>query len=80
VNILHANNAAQLLRFDVCRFPRKIQSHNRITVAIGCFPPGNSPKMNDVSKEPEIAKQIVSMNSEVKEKTFRGPNACENSD
>ena len=55
--------------FDVYKFPRKIQSHNRITVAIGCFLSGNYPKMNGVSKESEIAKLIVSMNSEVKAKT-----------
>ena len=37
--------------------PRKIQSQNRITVAIGCFLSGDSPKMDSVSKEPKITKK-----------------------
>ena len=59
------------------KFQERFSQNRTITVAIGCFLSGNSPKMNSVSKEPEITKRKACIASEVKAKTFRELHGCE---
>ena len=63
------------------KIPRKIQSQNRIApLPLVVFCRVISPKMNSVSKEPEITKKKTCIASEVIAKTVREPHGCEKTD